>query len=400
LVIFIDDFNMPKMTSLESPFQPPLELVRLLVDYQGWYDRLRCSWKFVLDSQLLVAMGHPGGGRNQICGRTQSRFSVINVTFPQGPQIVRIFEAILSSKFNDFDQELKQLAPGIAIATLNLYKAVSSDFLVTPEKFHYLFNIRDVAKVMQGILMCTRATVYTPESMVRLWVHECQRVFADRFVRTKSNDEQKFRDMIASKMTESMQKDWGTVMGDALDPKLGPVFCGFLTEGDEEIVYEEVSNYGKVRQVVEERLEDYNLEPKLIPMDLAMFRDAIMHVARIHRVLVQPRGNLMLVGVGGSGRSSLTRLASFIAGMTTFTIEITKNYRLVEFREDVKKLYIQAGCENKKVVFLFNDTQIKDEGFLEDINNILSSGIVPNLFQKGKVHLLPELFLRKLLCLL
>ena len=36
LVIFIDDFNMPKKSSFESPFQPPLELLRLWIDYQGW----------------------------------------------------------------------------------------------------------------------------------------------------------------------------------------------------------------------------------------------------------------------------------------------------------------------------------------------------------------------------
>ena len=387
LVIFIDDFNMPKLTSFESPFQPPLELIRLWIDHQGWYDRTRCTWKHVLDSQLVVCMGHPGGGRNQICQRTQSRFSLLNVAFPAGSQIVRIFESILSSKFNEFDQETKQLAPGIAIATLNVYKAVSNDFLVTPEKFHYLFNIRDVAKVIQGILMATRSTVYSPEGMVRLWVHECQRVFGDRFVRTKTNDEQKFREILAAKMTESMQKDWGTIMSDALDPKLGPIFCGLLSEGGEdgEVVYEEVSDYKRVRTVVEELLEDYNSEVKLIPMSLAMFRDAIMHVCRIHRVLIQPRGNLLLSGVGGSGRSSLTRLAAFIAGMATFTIEITKNYRLIEFREDIKKLYFTAGCENKKVVFLLNDTQIKDEGFLEDVNNILSSGVVPNLFLKDEL---------------
>mmetsp|Transcript_11537 Transcript_11537/g.25166 ORF Transcript_11537/g.25166 Transcript_11537/m.25166 type:complete len:1708 (-) Transcript_11537:108-5231(-) len=131
-------------------------------------------------------------------------------------------------------------------------------------------------------------------------------------------------------------------------------------------------------------VDDYNMEPKLVSMDLSMFKDAIMHVCRIHRVIVQPRGNMMLVGVGGSGRSSLTRLAAFIAGMYTFSIEITKNYRLLEFREDIKKLYMSAG-EDKKVVFLFNDTQIKDEGFLEDVNNILSSGIVPNLFLKDEL---------------
>ena len=61
---------------------------------------------------------------------------------------------------------------------------------------------------MQGVLMAGRSTVFSPEGMIRLWVHECQRVFSDRFLRTKSNDEQRFRDILAAKMTESFQKDW------------------------------------------------------------------------------------------------------------------------------------------------------------------------------------------------
>jgi dynein heavy chain, axonemal len=386
LVIFIDDFNMPKLSSRESPFQPPLELIRMWLDYQGWYDRTKCTWRYILDSQLLVAMGHPGGGRNHICQRTQSRFALMNFTFPSDSQIVRIFESILSSKFGDFENDVKTLTSGIAIATLNTYKAVCNDFLPTPEKFHYQFNIRDVAKVIQGIIMANRKTTYTPEGLLRLWIHECQRVFSDRFIQSKSNDEQKFRDILSAKMTESMQKDWNAIINDCLDPKVGPLFCGYLHEvhDDEEIVYEEVTDYKKIRSCIEEKLDDYNLEPKLISMNLAMFKDAVMHVSRIHRVLIQARGNLMLIGVGGSGRSSLARLAAYMLKMTTFTIEITKNYRLIEFRDDLKKLYMACGCENKKMVFLFNDTQVKEETFLEDINNLLSSGVVPNLFQKDE----------------
>lgn len=58
-------------------------------------------------------------------------------------------------------------------------------------------------------------------------------------------------------------------------------------------------------------------------------KDAVRHIARIHRVLNLKRGNLMLVGVGGSGRQSLTRLAAYISGQEMFMIEITKNYRQV-----------------------------------------------------------------------
>jgi hypothetical protein len=99
---------------------------------------VRCSWKYIVDSQILVSMGHPGGGRNQICGRTQSRFSLLNLTFPGDAQVIRIFESILNSKFVDYDNEIKQLSYGITVATLNVYKVVSDSFLATPEKFTYV----------------------------------------------------------------------------------------------------------------------------------------------------------------------------------------------------------------------------------------------------------------------
>jgi dynein heavy chain len=385
LVIFVDDLNMPKKTSFESPFQPPLELLRLWIDYGGWYDRQKCSWRAVLDSQLLGAMAPPGGGRNDIAQRLQSRFALINLTFPADAQIVRMFDAILHSKFVDYDNEIKALSVGIATATLSTYKMVINDFFPTPEKFHYVFNIRDVARVIQGVLMASIKTIVSPEAMLRLWTHECQRVFADRFIQTASRDEDRFRDILVQNMQEAFGKDWGTVMQDSINAKAGPMFCALLTEQEDGIVYEEVNNYGKIKQALEEKLENFNVEPKLIPMDLVLFSDAIGHVARIHRILMQPRGNAMLVGVGGSGRQSLTHLAAFIAGYSVFCIEITKNYRMIEFREDMKRLYQATGCEGKRTVFLFNDTQLKEEGFLEDINNILSSGEIPNLFSKDEL---------------
>ena len=88
----------------------------------------------------------------------------------------------------------------------------------------------------------------------------------------------------------------------------------------------------------------------------------------------------MLVGVGGSGRQSLTRLSSFIAEFQCMGIEITRTYNKDAWREDLKRVLMQAGAKAKDVVFLFSDTQIKEESFLEDINNILNSGDVPNLY--------------------
>eukprot|EP00879_Flechtneria_rotunda_P011225 GHRR01011724.1.p1 GENE.GHRR01011724.1~~GHRR01011724.1.p1 ORF type:complete len:1363 (+),score=486.85 GHRR01011724.1:1838-5926(+) len=115
-------------------------------------------------------------------------------------------------------------------------------------------------------------------------------------------------------------------------------------------------------------------------MAAVFFQHAIDHVCRLSRVLRQPRGNAMLVGVGGSGKQSLTRFASYISGFKTFQIELSRGYGVAEFREDLKKLYRTAGVDGEPIVFLFSDTQIVQECFLEDINNMLNSGEVPGLF--------------------
>ena len=76
-------------------------------------------------------------------------------------------------------------------------------------------------------------------------------------------------------------------------------------------------------QVVEEYLEDYN-STSSAPMRLVMFLDAVEHVSRVSRVIRLPRGHALLLGVGGSGRQSLTRLAAHMQDFDVYQIEISK----------------------------------------------------------------------------
>jgi dynein heavy chain len=143
--------------------------------------------------------------------------------------------------------------------------------------------------------------------------------------------------------------------------------------------YAEVRDSAATQAAMDQYLVDFNAVSRK-PMDLVMFMFAIEHVSRISRILQMPGGNALLVGVGGSGRQSVSILATEIAGYVLKRIEISKNYGQTEWRDDLKLILREAGSGDKPVVFLFSDTQIKSEAYVEDINNMLNSGEVPNIF--------------------
>ncbi|XP_070785989.1 dynein axonemal heavy chain 2 [Enoplosus armatus] len=373
LLCFLDDLNMPAHDLFGS--QPPLELLRLWIDYGFWYDRQKQTLKFVKDMFLLASMGPPGGGRTHISGRLQRRFNLINMTFPNESQIRRIYSTMINQKLQGFKEEVKPIGEILTQATLELYYAVSARFLPTPAKIHYLFNLRDISKVFQGLLRAHPDFHDTKNNITRLWIHESFRVFSDRLV--DHSDMEAFVALLGDKLASLFDLTFHNICPN----KQLPIFGDFLSESS---VYEDLLDMKGLKKFMETQLEDYNMTPGVVPMSLVLFRDAIEHITRAVRVISQLRGNMLLVGVGGSGRQSLSKMAASICEYQVFQVEVTKQYRKQEFREDMKRLYRLTGVDNKPTVFLFNDTQIVDESFLEDINNILSSGEVPNLYKQDE----------------
>lgn len=107
------------------------------------------------------------------------------------------------------------------------------------------------------------------------------------------------------------------------------------------------------------------------------------HIVRIARIVELPAGNALLVGVGGSGKQSLTRLAVFIVGFETDQMVVTANFTLNDLRNYLQEIYKKIAKPSAMPrCFLITDSQIKEESFLIPINDMLNSGWIFDLFPK------------------
>nr|KAI8744404.1 dynein heavy chain 6; axonemal-like isoform X3 [Biomphalaria glabrata] len=374
VVIFIDDLNMPKLDTYGS--QPPIELLRQYLDFDGLYDRETMTWKEIEDVTLAAACSPPGGGRNPVSPRLFRHFSMFTIPSPTEMSLKQMFLAIINGFLLDFSRNARTLAEPIVNSAVELYFRMSSDLLPTPAKSHYVFNLRDLSKVVQGILQADAGIFREKIQIVRLFIHETQRVFHDRLI--NNEDKLFFHKLMAEIVYKTFNENFDP-HSFIKDPLL---FGNFMKMGcpPEEKFYEEISDMNKLQHVLGEYLDDFNLtSPK--EMCLPFIMDAMEHITRLVRMIQQERGNALLVGVGGTGKQSLTRLSAHMCNYRCFQIELFRGYDYSSFHDDLKKLYDTAGIQNKPTIFLFTDTQIVVEEFLEDINNMLNSGEVPNLFE-------------------
>ena len=377
MAIFIDDINMPAVEKYGA--QPPIELLRIIIDKGGMYDRKERFWKEIQNTTMIAAAAPPTGGRNEMTTRFTRHFNLLCVPQPNQKILFKIFNSILSGFLGiGFPEALRRSSDNVISATIDVYVRIIKEKKAIPSKFHYTFNLRDVSKVIQGILMTRGAIVKEQDQMTRLWIHEVSRVFYDRLI--NEDDRDWFRNLICELLGRHFNTRWTK---EELFINSCIMFGDILKLDAPMKDYEEIKDVKKLIRVLEDRMDDHNTDPKnKSKLNLVFFDDAIEHILRVARVLRQPRGNLMLIGVGGSGKQSLTRLSSYLLNYQIKQVEIVKGYNQQSFREFLRELLNTTGVDGHSLTFLFNDTQIIQESFLEDINNMLNSGEVPNIWEQ------------------
>ncbi|XP_011494831.1 PREDICTED: dynein beta chain, ciliary-like [Ceratosolen solmsi marchali] len=377
LIYFIDDMNMPEVDTYGTV--QPHTIIRQHMDYNHWYDRQKFVLKDVSNTQYISCM-NPTAGAFTIDPRLQRHFAAFAVSFPGKNALITIYSQILeqhlTNPFNKISPAINKVTDQLIACAMYLHDKVTVNFLPTATKFHYVFNLRDLSNIFQGILFANDNTIPHIEAFYRLFIHEASRVYSDKLVDLE--DKNLFDNLIREALRKNLPAfDENLIFTEPL------IFCHFAG-GIGDPKYMAIQDWRHLKKLLNDALTSYN--ELVAAMSLVMFEDAMYHVCRINRILESPRGNALLVGVGGSGKQSLSRLSSYISTLQVFQIQLRKGYSMNDLKADLSLLYLKAGVKNIGITFLMTDSQVAQEKFLVVVNDMLASGEIVDLFPDDQIE--------------
>lgn len=377
LIYFIDDLNMPQLDPYDT--QSAIALLRQHIDHSHWYDiSKQIPFLKEITNTLVIAAMNPTSGSFFVNPRYMRHFWTCAIGLPEQSSLGIIYETFLKAHFSRFKTTIQDLIPQLIKGALTLHDKVSSTFRKTAINFHYEFNIRHISNVFAGILQTQPTNFVETEKVIKLWYHESERTYADRLVEAahiKSYNELALDTVKKVFGKNVVQKHY---QGDNPEPL---IFCHFPNGYVNEQIYD-LSPFDAVNKNVHEALVDHNSEK--VEMNLVLFEDAIKHVCRISRIISNTAGHALLVGVGGSGKQSLSKLAAFIKGFNVFSITVSKEYSMNDLKTDLIELYNKTGVKDDPYMFLITDSHITNETFLVYINDLLSSGEIADLYTEDE----------------
>ncbi|XP_055687854.1 dynein beta chain, ciliary [Lutzomyia longipalpis] len=377
LIYLVDDINLPQVDQYGTT--APHTVLRQFLDYGHWYECEKYILKNVQNCTFLATM-NPNVGSFTINPRLQRHFATIALNFPAHFTLKAMYASILSQHLqnaaNKFTPSVQGIYLNVVQSVIDFHAEVCQNFLPTSIKFHYNFNLHDITNVFQGLIFTHHASCPTTEDFFKLLIHEFYRVYADRLL--SREDLQVFETLIRS-ATAKVKK---YVDGELEIPN--PLLYFHYANGLNDTEYAKVDSWKRLNDVLEEAQENYR---EIVgPSNLVLFEDAMIHICRIIRILESARGNAMLVGVGGSGKKSLTKLSAFITSLPVEEIQSSSGYGVPEFRSDLAVLYKKTGVKGTKCCLMISDAQIPSEEFVMIINDVLTTGECLNLLPEEDVQ--------------
>jgi len=320
---------------------------------------------------------NPTAGSFEVCERFQIFFATFACMMPSASDLKLIYNSIFAGHLQGFSERVQNFAEKVVDLSIELHARILQKFLPSAVKFTYNWNMRELTNIFQGMCRSHSSNFPDANSILRLWNHECSRVFLDRLI---SLEEIEVAQGFFREVLEKVLKGEKGVNLDHVVEEPN-VFTDFASSTDGS--YLPLKDMAQLKSVLDSKLVEYN-ESNTI-MDLVLFDAALLHITRIARIIQNPSGNCMLIGVGGSGKQSLSRLSAFICGMEVTQLSVTSNFKVDDLKEALKEMFKVAGTKGVQLMWLMTDSQIVDDRFLIYINSILASGWISDLFAKDEI---------------
>lgn len=383
LIFFLDDLNMPGMDKYGT--QTHVELLTQIMNYKEVYDRKDLDQKKILEDLLFIACQNPKAGSFVVDSRLQRHFTVLCTSEPSQEVINDIYLTILLNHYKNFkfksSDTIEKICKDLMNATSGILDAVRNQnrcFNPSASKFHYQWNLREIAKLVEGLLRSNNTYYKEPDQIYRLWFHECNRIFRDRLI--LQDDIKTFDKVLNTVFDQNIRYSGANKADDLAEPFILVPFDDAMEEGENILV--QPKDFNTLKEFISGKLDEYNEVKSNMP--LVLFDDAMMHICRIARIISNPSSHALLVGVGGSGKQSLSRLAAFIKSTQVFNINLAgAEYSREKLLEDLRNI-VRLSCIRPtpvQYIFMLNDNHILEEYFLVYINSFLASSWVDQMYE-------------------
>lgn len=225
--------------------------------------------------------------------------SVIYVDYPGEDSLLTIYSALTKAALQSHPS-LHHSSESLAQAIVRFYLKAKSKF-TADDQAHFIYSPRELTRRIRGIYEIVNTAEYVSlADLVRVWAHECLRLFKERLVQSSELLllDKILRDIAAIYFYE-------VDLDECLQESI--VFSNFLSRNYESVKKEDVAHF------IQDKLQVFYEEESDKP--LVLFNMTLDHILRIDRVFRQIQGHMLLIGISGSGKSTLTKFVAWINGI-------------------------------------------------------------------------------------